>query len=163
MDRPATKTQHPLVSFLSITAFFQAMGGLMGWITAQGVDGWYQTIQKSPLNPPDFVFGVVWTGLYFLLGLAFWLVWIKPRTHERTTIICLFILHMIMNWAWSPVFFVLHATGTSVAVIFAMIFTAGMLLWLLWRLDRRASLIFVPYIGWLVFAGHLSHFIWRMN
>lgn len=163
IEESVTRTKQPLVSFLCIIVFFQAMGGLMGWITAQGVDSWYQTLQRSPLNPPDFVFGIVWTGLYLLLGIAFWLVWQKPRTRARAIAMGLFLFHMILNWAWSPLFFAFHAVGASVLVILLMIFTAAMLLWLLWPLDRRAALVFVPYIGWLGFAGHLSHYIWKMN
>lgn len=163
VNGPDTRTKHPLVSFLACVAFFQAMGGLMGWITAQGVDDWYQTLRRSPLNPPDFAFGVAWTILYFLLSVSFWLVWKSPATKERTILLWLFASHMVLNWAWSPLFFILHATAASFVLILVMIFTAAMLAWLLWPIDKRASLMFLPYIGWLMFAGHLSHYIWQSN
>lgn len=163
MHEPDTRTQHPIVSFLTITVFFQMMGGLMGWVTAQGVDGWYQSLSRSPLNPPDYLFGVVWTALYFLLAVAFWLLWKKPQSKERKRVLGLFAAHMILNWLWSPLFFLLHATGASLALLFCLIFTGAMLGWLAWPMDRRASLIFAPYLCWLIFAGHLTYYIWRMN
>ncbi len=163
LDKPDTRTKRPLVSFPLVVAFFQAMGGLMGWITAQGVDVWYQTLQKSPLNPPDFVFRLAWTALYFALSVSFWLLWERPESKERTYLLLFFVSHMFLNWAWSPLFFMLHALGASFVLILVMIFTAAMLAWLLWPQDRRAALLFIPYIGWLLFAGHLAHYIWKNN
>ena len=57
-------TSHKTFSFLAIAVFFQAMGGLMGWITSQSLDGWYQELARSPFNPPDYAFGIAWTILY---------------------------------------------------------------------------------------------------
>lgn len=163
LNEPDTRTKHPLKSFLGFVIFFQAMGGLMGWITAQGVDGWYQTLQRSPLTPPDPVFGIVWSVLYFMLAVAFWLAWKKRSGKQRTIILVLFAFHMILNWLWSPLFFIAHAVGASLLVILVMIFTAAMLAWLLWNQDKRASILFAPYICWLLFAAHLTHFIWQAN
>ena len=160
---PATRTRNSVLSFLVIVCFFQLMGGLMGWITAQDVDGWYQTLWRSPLNPPDYIFGIVWTGLYFLLSVGFWLIWKKENKSERNWLLVLFASHMILNWAWSPLFFAMHATGAAFLVILLMIFSAAMLTWLVWRFDKRVSLIFIPYLLWLMFAGHLSHYIWQSN
>ncbi len=163
MNSTDTRTPHPVLSFLAIVLFFQAMGGLMGWITTQGVDGWYQTLAKSPLNPPDAAFGIVWTLLYLALSISFWLVWKSPKTPERRFVLVLFISHMALNWLWSPLFFSAHMVFASLIVIFAMIFTGAMLAWLVFQIDRRAALVFAPYIGWLCFAGHLTHFILMKN
>lgn len=163
MNPTNTRTRHPFVSFLVIAAFFQLMGGLMGWITTKGVDGWYQTLQRSPLNPPDAAFGIVWTILYFLLSVAFWLVWKKDDSPERTMVLRLFAGHMILNWLWSPVFFTAHAVLPAFALILVLIFTGAMLAWLIWPLDRKAAFVFLPYLGWLTLAGHLTHYIWQKN
>lgn len=163
INEPDSRTKHGFLSFLPFAAFFQAVGGSIGWLTGQGVDGWYQTLRKSPLTPPDSVFGIVWSALYLLLAISFWLVWKSPHTPERRYLLILFAAHMLLNWLWSPLFFIAHATGASVLLIFAMIFTAAILAWLVWPIDKRASLIFAPYITWLIFAGHLSHYIWQSN
>lgn len=163
IQRLSPVTKRGILSFLACLSVFQGMGGLMGWITVQGVDGWYQSLRRSPLNPPDHVFGIVWSLLYALLATSFWLVLKSPAGKTRFYLLALFVSHMILNWLWSPLFFSLHVVGASLFVIFTMIFTAAMLAWLIWPVDRRASLIFIPYIAWLFFAGHLCHYILQSN
>lgn len=163
INEPDTRTKRPFITFLCVLVFFQMMGGLMGWITAHGVDDWYQTLHKSPLTPPDAVFGIVWSALYALLATAFWLLWKLPESPRRKFALRLFAAHMVVNWLWSPLFFIAHATGASLAVISLMIVTAAMIGWMSWPMDRRAALIFAPYIGWLCFAGHLCHYVWTSN
>lgn len=163
MSPTRTRTSYPVISFLCLAVFFQLTGGLMGWITARGVDGWYQTLIRSPLTPPDAAFGIVWSILYFLLSAAFWMVWKKAESAERTFALRLFAAHMVLNWLWSPLFFTAHALLLSFALILILIFTAAMLFWLILPLDRKAAFIFVPYISWLTFAGHLSHYILQKN
>lgn len=156
-------TAYPVLSFLGFVGFFQLMGGLMGWITAHGVDGWYQTLNRSPLTPPDAVFGIVWAALYFLLSVAFWMVWKRDKSEGRTFALRLFTAHMVLNWLWSPLFFTAHALLPAFALILILIYTAAMLFWLILPLDRKAAFIFIPYISWLTFAGHLSHYILQKN
>jgi tryptophan-rich sensory protein len=163
LHEPDKRTKHPLGSFLAVVVFFQAMGGLMGWITAHGVDDWYRTLQRSPLTPPDPAFGIVWSILYLLLAISFWRLWKSPDTNQKRFTLVLFVSHMILNWLWTPLFFIAHALGASVLAILVMIFSASMLAWLLWPQDKRAAMIFAPYLAWLLFAAHLSHFIWKFN
>lgn len=158
-----TRTYHPVLSFLAFTVFFQAMGGLMGWITSHGIDEWYQTLEKSPLNPPDAVFGIVWTMLYLLLSYAAWTVWRAPPSTARTKTIRLFSVHMVMNWAWSPLFFAMHALLPSFLLILVLVFTAALLTWMIAPINKKAAAVFVPYLAWLAFAGHLSYYIWQQN
>lgn len=163
MNTPATRTRRNLLGFLAIVFFFQAMGGLMGWITSESVGDWYTTIRKSPLNPPDALFGIAWTTLYFLLAVSFWLVWKKEPSAYRTTTLSLFTGHMVLNWLWTPVFFTLHLLFISYALILVLIFTGAMVAWMVYGADKRAGCLFIPYILWLCFAGHLSHYIWIAN
>lgn len=163
MTDPASRTHRNAIGFLAIAAFFQIMGGLMGWITASSVDGWYQTVAKSPLNPPDAVFGIVWSVLYVLLSVAFWLIWKKEPSRQRTTALSLFAGHMILNWLWTPVFFILHLLFISYALVLVLIFTGAMAAWLAFREDKRTIIAFISYLLWLCFAGHLSQYVWIAN
>ena len=164
MNLPLMITPQKAFPFLAIVLFFQGMGGLMGWITATGIDDWYQALVKSPLNPPDYVFGIAWTILYFLLSVSFFLVWQSPKTKERTAALVLFSLHMVLNWAWSPLFFMAHQLFASVALIGIMIVTAVFMMAFYYKkISRGAALLLTPYIAWLCFAGHLSHYIWTHN
>ncbi len=159
MNSIETRTQKPLISFLIVLAVFQIIGGFLGWVSGPGMDGWYASLTKSPLNPPGMVFGIVWPMLYALLAYSFWSVWRTENSPERTFILRLFAAHMILNWAWSPLFFLAHHVLAALIVIFVMIFTAAMLLWLIWPVKKAAAAAFVPYIAWLTFAGHLTHYI----
>jgi benzodiazapine receptor len=163
MNFPNTRTSKSMISFLGIVIFFQGMGGLMGWLTAQSVDDWYRTLVKSPFNPPDPVFGIVWTALYFLLSISFWRIWSKPKSPERTFVLGAFTFHMILNWLWTPLFFTAHALFPAFAMLLIILLTALILAWLVYSIDRAASLSFVPYIAWLCLAAHLSYFIWSNN
>jgi benzodiazapine receptor len=159
MNSLDTRTQKPLVSFLIVFAIFQLVGGFLGWVSGPGMDGWYDSLVKSPLNPPGIVFGIVWPVLYGLLAYSFWTVWRKENLLDRNFVLRLFAAHMVLNWAWSPVFFIAHNIIAALVLLFILIFTASMLLWLIWPIDKKAAIVLVPYLGWLTFAGHLTHYI----
>ncbi len=164
MNLPRMITAQKALPFLGIAVFFQAMGGLMGWITSQSVDDWYQGLARSPLNPPDVAFGIAWTILYFLLSVSFYLIWQSPKTKERSIALWLFFVHMVLNWAWSPLFFTAHELFASFALIVVMIVIAVfMMVFYYKKINRTAALLFIPYIAWLCLACHLSHYIWTHN
>lgn len=163
-DLPHMITSHKTFSFLAIAVFFQAMGGLMGWITSQSLDGWYQELARSPFNPPDYAFGIAWTILYFLLSVSFFLLWQSAKTKERSIALRLFFFHMVLNWAWSPLFFTAHQLFAAFALIVLLIVTAiFMMAFYYKKINRTAGLLFIPYILWLCLAGHLSYYIWAHN
>lgn len=161
MNSVDTRTQKPLISFLIVLMVFQIVGGFLGWISGPAMDGWYESLPKSPLNPPGMAFGIVWPALYALLAFSFWSLWRTEDSPARTFILRLFAVHMLMNWAWSPLFFIAHQIFAALIVIFILIFTAAMMLWLIWPINKAASAVFIPYLSWLTFAGHLTHYIWK--
>lgn len=148
--------------------FFQLMGGIMAYLTAQGVEGWYQMLEKSPLNPPDWAFGAAWTALYVLLAVTAWLVWHKKtddpaQNRNRAIALAVFTGHMGLNWAWTPVFFTFHWLLPAFLLILALIVTALWLARLIYKAQGPAAWLMLPYIGWLTFASHLAYYIWRHN
>lgn len=163
MQSNATRTTNRAVSFLAWVAFFQAMGGLMGLITSQDLDSWYRGLEKSQLNPPDPVFGITWTLLYFLLSISFWLLWLRRNLPGTRTVLLLFGGHMILNWIWTPAFFTFHLLAGSFYLILALIVTAAIVARKAYFVDKRAAWMFAPYIAWLCFAAHLSFYIWQNN
>lgn len=153
-------------SFLLLAAFilaFQAIGGILGSMTSGAMDAWYIPLEKSPLNPPGYVFGIAWTILYAFLAIALWLIWKSPRTEERKNTLILFSIHMIMNWAWTPVFFGAHQVLAAFILLVAIFLTAAALCRMAWDLDRRAAFLLMPYLGWLAFASYLNHYILMNN
>ena len=140
-----------------------AVGGISGFFTVEAIPGWYRTIQKPEWNPPNWVFGPVWTTLYILMGIAMYAVWMRPRTEERQKALYLNAAQLIFNFFWSLIFFNLHAIGWALVEI--------VLLWLLivWtmfaydRVSKLSAWLLLPYIIWVTFATILNAAIWQLN
>jgi benzodiazapine receptor len=154
---------HPYAVLTLFVIGFQVIGGLMGLFSPGNVDLWYDPLVKSPLNPPGVAFGIAWTILYFLLAVCLWMVWKLPDSQNRRIILTFFGIHMVMNWAWTPLFFSLHAVMSALVLLVALVITAIMLFKMIWPLDRRAAMLLLPYIAWLCFATHLNYYIWAHN
>lgn len=155
--------KRPVLTLIGFIALFQIVGGFLGYLTSQEIEGWYQGLNRSPFNPPDWVFGPVWTTLYLMLAIAFWKVWAATDFPERHITLGLFTGHMILNWLWTPVFFTAHLPIPALIIIFALVFTAAMIAHLVRPIGLWVSLLFIPYIAWLTLAGHLTHYIWMRN
>jgi tryptophan-rich sensory protein len=117
---------------------------------------WYSELNLSPLNPPPYVFGPVWTVLYLMIAYSFY----TYTKHKPTTLgLVAFTIHMISNFAWSPLFFVLHNPSAALIDIIVMIIT---LVWVLFEFSKRsklASMLLVPYLLWVSFATYLNAYI----
>lgn len=154
---------HPLLMLLILILGFQAVGGALGMMTSGNMEPWYNGLVKSPLTPPGYAFGIAWTILYAFLAFSIWLIWKQPTSQKRTNILMLFAAHMILNWAWTPVFFAAHEASVAFALLVVILLTAIFLCKMMWNQDRRAALLLLPYIVWLCFASHLNHYIWIHN
>lgn len=133
-------------------------GSLIGITTAPGP--WYAGLVKPWFNPPTWIFAPVWSALYLLIGLAGWLVW---RRNESGWPLGFWFLQMLLNWAWSPVFFTFHAIGAALVIIVILLATIVAFVFVAWRADRRAALAFIPYGFWVGFAAVLNAALWRLN
>lgn len=142
--------------------------GLPVWIiiaylpsaTAAFVDtgAWYDSLNRPVWTPPSWVFGPVWTLLYLLMGIAAWRVWARHGLGHRSTRLALglFLVHLILNAAWTWIFFGLHmltAAAAEIVVLWAMILV---LVVLFWKRDRPAGALLVPYLLWVTYAVTLS-------
>jgi len=134
------------------------LGTLSGALSGSGAgNAWYQALEKSPLNPPDWVFGLVWPILYVLLGLSLALVLHAKGAANRNRALALFGSQLLLNFAWSPVFFAYHQVGLALSIIAAMLVATFVLIILAWRVRVLAGLLLYPYLGWLMFAGLLNY------
>jgi len=116
-----------------------------------GTDLWYQGLIKSDLNPPGYVFGIVWPILYLLMGITAW------RTFE--IIKNLFYVQLFLNAIWSWLFFSFHLPLISLIDIWLLIYINIKIILIVLKKDKLAGLLYVPYILWLLFASYLNLFI----
>lgn len=143
-----------LFVFLAIVFMVAAAGGA---ITATSVDGWYQTLQKPPLNPEPWVFPIVWNLLYFMMAIAAWLVWRSAGSFDKAGFaLALFGGQLSLNLAWSIVFFGLQSPWLGVAdIIMLDAAIAGTIVAFLSH-SRLAALLLLPYLAWTLFATYLT-------
>jgi tryptophan-rich sensory protein len=146
-----------------LVALCLGIGALGAAVTATSVGTWYADLAKPSFNPPNQVFGPVWTVLYVLMGVAAWRVW---RSADRDTArgpLTLFALQLAINLGWSVVFFGLHKIGAAVATV-VVLDVAILVTTLAFRtVDRLAALLMTPYLAWVAFATVLNVAIWRLN
>ena len=120
-----------------------------------GTDLWYQGLIKSDLNPPGYVFGIVWPILYLLMGITAW------RTFE--IIKNLFYVQLFLNAIWSWLFFSFHLPLISLIDIWLLIYVNIKIVFKVLKMDKLAGLLYSPYILWLLFASYLNLFIVMNN
>lgn len=123
-------------------------------------DAWYETLIKPSFNPPNWLFGPVWTLLYILIAVAGWRTWRRDADGPAMTA---WWLQLALNFAWTPLFFGLHLTGIALVEIVALLATVLAFVALSWRQDRTAALLFAPYAAWVAFASLLNGAIWQLN
>ena len=142
----------------------ELIGGLSGWLSNSGYgNGWFDGLLKPPFMPPGWTFGVVWPILYALLGVALAMIIAEPPSPRRQAALTLFAIQMVLNFAWSPIFFGAHDIRLGKIVIFAMAALAAAAAGQFLRLKRAAGLLMVPYLAWLVFAATLNATIDELN
>lgn len=151
---------------LLISLLLPFLAGAIGSVfTFESLSGWYTTLIKPSFQPPNYLFGPVWTTLYFLMGIAFYDVWVKHPSKSPNWFggVTFFLLQLLVNAAWSIVFFGLHEVGVALIVI--------LILWLLllltiiafWRISKIAGVLLLPYIAWVSFAVLLNTAIFILN
>lgn len=148
-----------------IAAAFVA-GAIGSWATYANVRTWFPLLNKPSWNPPGWLFAPVWTTLYVLMGVAIWRAWCAaPPEGASTTrrLMTGYFVQLGFNALWSCLFFGLKQPQWALVEIVVL---WGLLLWLqagLWRTDRLAGALWVPYVLWVSFATVLNAAIVRLN
>lgn len=137
-----------LVAFLALVI---GVGAFIGTQTAPGA--WYASLEKPPFNPPNWVFGPVWFLLYAMIAVAGWRIFLLA---PKGPAMVLWATQMLLNWAWSPVFFTAQDLWLALAVIIPMLGIILAFIAVTRRMDRLASWLFVPYAAWVGFATILN-------
>lgn len=155
------KTAYKLVIAIAIPL---AIGSLAGFFTASSVNGWYTTLVKPSFNPPNWLFAPVWTSLYIMMGIAFFLIW-KSNANDvvKRTAVTLYIIQLALNFCWSFIFFYAEQPGWAlVDIILMWIFIFLTIRWF-GKISSVSAWLLVPYICWVSFATVLNYAIWTLN
>ncbi|HHT9909434.1 TPA: TspO/MBR family protein [Legionella pneumophila] len=132
-------------------------------LTQANIPSWYLGLNKSGLTPPGPVFSIVWSILYALLAIVGWVLWCSRNESEVRSVFYLYSVQMLMNWAWTPLFFVLHWTGLGLLWILVMAGLTGLLILSLKNKKKSIAILLLPYLVWLLFAAYLNGVIWLLN
>lgn len=155
-------------SFLRWALFFVPvvvlLGFLSGVVAGSTADNpWFANLVKPALYPPPATFGIVWTILYIIMGLAAALVASAWGARERGVALGLFGLQLVLNLAWSPVFFAMHQIQWALYLLIALELVVWAMVYMFWRVRRLAGLLLLPYVVWLAFATLLNWQILDLN
>jgi tryptophan-rich sensory protein len=141
-----------------------ALGSLSGYLSNSGFGNpWFDSVQKPSFMPAGWVFGLTWTILYTLMGLALAMVITAPASTPRRRGLLLFTLQLALNYAWSPVFFGAGAIDWAFLVIMAMNVLVAATIISFFRVKRVAGLLLLPYLAWLCLATALTHEVGALN
>ncbi len=140
-----------------------AAGGLGLIFTRPAVGGWYAALNKPSFNPPNWVFGPVWTVLYVLMAIAVWMVWRVRKSRPVCLALGLFGVQLVLNAAWSLIFFGLHAPLAAMLELALLWVAVALTLVVFWRTARPAGVLLLPYMAWVSFAAVLSAAIAVLN
>jgi tryptophan-rich sensory protein len=153
----STRLIPALVVFLLVSFLPAAVGGFFG------PGRWYADLAKPSWTPPGWVFGPVWTALYASMGVAAWLVWRRTGLAGAPLAFTLFALQLVLNAAWSWLFFGLQRPDLAFADIVVLWAAILGTLLLFYRSVPAAGLVLLPYLLWVGFAAALNLQIWRLN
>jgi tryptophan-rich sensory protein len=148
--------------FVGCLVLCQLAGGLGVIATIPNIPTWYMTIHKPFFNPPNWIFGPVWTILYTLMAVSLYLV-IRSSHADRSKALWLFFIQLVLNALWSFLFFQYHLLLISLVEIILMLATIVAFTVVSYRINRTASYCFMPYIAWVSFATLLNAGIWYLN
>lgn len=140
------------------------LGTLSGYLSNSGYSNtWFAALRKPGFMPPGWAFGVAWTILYIMIGISLAMLLHAKGAQKRERAIILFGLMLVINLAWSPVFFGMHKVTLALSLIAAMIVCTVGLIFALWKIRIVAALLLYPYLGWLMFATALNYKIMELN
>lgn len=155
----ATRTaQNPFLVYASFILASVGGGLLIGTVSMP--DGWFATLVKPSFQPPNWLFGPVWTILYVLIGIAGARIF---RAAPQSLAMKLWFVQMVLNFFWSPTFFSLHALVPALVVVGALLITILAFIRSAWLVDRPAALLFLPYALWVSFATLLNASLIALN
>jgi tryptophan-rich sensory protein len=139
------------------------IGALSGFLSREGAATFSETVIQPPLSPPAWLFPVVWSILYVLMGISAARISLAPDSPQKKQGLNLFIIQLVLNFFWSLIFFNLQAYGLAFLWLIALWITVFLMILSFRKADPVAALLQIPYLLWLTFAAYLSAGVWYLN
>jgi tryptophan-rich sensory protein len=140
-----------------------SIGAIAGIFTAQAIPEWYATLNQPSFNPPNWVFGPVWTTLYIIMGISFFLIWKLEAGKQRNQAIVIFLVQLLLNFGWSFFFFYFQMIGVALIEIVLLWSTIVLMLTRFYKLKPLAAYLNIPYLMWVTFATMLNAAYFFLN
>lgn len=148
------------VSWILLT---ETVGVLAGVLTQNGVDIFQSSVNQPPLSPPDFLFPIVWSMLYALMGISAARISLSGPSSIRSVGLNLFVIQLTVNFLWSLIFFNLQTYGFAVLWLLLLCALVVSMIYVFRKTDSRAAIFQVPYLLWILFALYLNIGVWLLN
>ena len=139
------------------------LGFVSGRLGGDASDPWFVALEKPAIFPPPAAFGIVWPILYTMMGLAAAMVCAAWGSRYRLPSILAFAVQLLVNLAWSPVFFGEHQITLALGILIALDLAVLLTLVLFWKVRRIAALLLLPYLAWILFATVLNWQFLELN
>ena len=150
-------------SLFALLAFVAAcfLAAIPGAVFRPG--GWYERLVKPRWRPPNWLFAPIWTVLYLTIAASGWLVWREAGIAGAALPLEIFALQLLLNAAWTPLFFGLHRPDLAFLEIIVLWISILATIALFYPIHSGAALLLVPYLAWVSFAAALNFAVWRLN
>ncbi len=137
-------------------------GGFLSGLTSQNTLGIYESLNLPDLYPPGYLFSIVWTILYILMGISLYMVLNSPMKRDILTL-GVFGIQLVLNFAWTPVFFVMSNYLAAFILLVIIWVFAALMIYFFYKADKKSGLLQIPYLVWLTFAAYLSYSVYVLN
>jgi len=151
-------------SFLAFMVLFVlvfSVSYLGSLATDSAVGSWYRQVERPFWTPPSWIFAPVWTTLYLLMTISAWMVW--RQMGKLGWPLWLFGIHLFLNLLWSILFFGLQLPGWAFLEILLLVVAIVLVQFSFAPIHRKAAMLLIPYLVWVVYASTLNGAIWLMN
>lgn len=163
MDRRPALNPRRIAALLFSLSLALGVGALGGLVTAPAIETWYAALAKPAFNPPNWLFGPVWTLLYVMMGFAAWRIFVNAHGTARRAALALYLAQLLLNLGWSFLFFGAKSPLAALIEIAALLACLAAATRSFLQLDRTAGVLMTPYLIWTCYALLLNFSIWRLN
>ena len=140
-----------------------AIGFTGSFFTSGSVGTWYTTLNKPSFNPPNWIFAPVWTILFIMIGISFYIAWSKGFLTRKWIPISIYALNLLLNLLWSLLFFGLKTPLISFIEIIALWIVIVVNIIIFYKISKVSGILMIPYLLWVSFASVLNYSIYQLN